>query len=109
MITLSGQRFVLVSAEEYENLKTENQYLRSRVIELEHNADMFRQKIETDRQTIEELKRENENLKRRIEVLEKQISEQNTKISEQNTRIVALEDENRVRKGKELHTIKRKL
>jgi uncharacterized coiled-coil protein SlyX len=72
---------------ENEALKKENQYLKSRITELEHNADMFRQQIETDRLTIEELKKENAFLRKKIEQLEKQIAEQNTKIAEQEIKI----------------------
>ena len=98
---LLGQSLVLVNRNEYENLKKENHYLKGRVSELEHNGDMFRQKIETDKQTIEELKRENRNLKRKIELLEKELEEHRIKLAEQNTRIMSLENENHIRKNKE--------
>ena len=95
---LLGQSLVLVNSNEYENLKKENQYLKSRVTELEHNADMFRQKIEADRQTIEELKRENENLRKKIEQLEKELAEHKIKLAEQDVRIRNLENKQFVRK-----------
>ena len=98
---LLGQSLVLVNSIEYENLKKENHYLKGRVSELEHNGDMFRQKIETDKQTIEELKKENDNLKRKIELLEKELEEHRIKLAEQNTRIMSLENENHIRKNKE--------
>ena len=96
---LGQQLFILVNSNEYENLKKENQYLKGRVAELEHNADMFRQQIETDKLLIDELRRDNENLRRKIESLEIKIadqdikiSDQNIKISDQNTRIKNLEN-----------------
>jgi hypothetical protein len=67
--------WVMVEANEYENIKKENSELKNKVFELEHNADIFRQRIASDKETIELLKKENIELKEKLAKLESKVCE----------------------------------
>jgi len=80
-LMILGHPFVFTDGNEYENMKKENLYLKTRVSELEHNV------YQQNNETIEELKRENEKLRKKIELLENELAEHRTKLMEQNARI----------------------